>query len=265
MKPSGRSVRCGLVGNIQGYSTEDGPGIRTTVFLMGCPLRCRWCSNPEFLKPEPVTMVFGNGQQRVGEWMSPDTLSERLLRDRIFYEESDGGVTFSGGEAASQAEFVLACARLLHKEGIHVCLDTSGCCDARSFSALLSGVDLVLFDLKAADPMLHKALTGRNNAQILENLSILGASRVSWRLRLVVVPGCNDDRKDLELRLRMAASLENPPEAVDVLLYHSLGEGKYAALGLPYSLPAVPAPDSNLKDWVQGLARTLGLQPGRFG
>ncbi|WP_289424031.1 radical SAM protein, partial [Faecalibaculum rodentium] len=165
----------------------------------------------------------------------------------------------------SQAEFVLACTRLLHKEGIHVCLDTSGCCDARSFSALLSGVDLVLFDLKAADPMLHKALTGRDNAQILENLSILGASRIPWRLRLVVVPGCNDARTDLELRLQTAAGLANPPEAVDVLLYHSLGEGKYAALGLPYSLHAVPAPDPGLKEWVQDRARALGLQPGWFG
>ena len=123
----------------------------------------------------------------------------------------------------------------------------------------------MLFDLKAADPMLHKALTGRDNAQILENLSILGASRIPWRLRLVVVPGCNDARTDLELRLQTAAGLANPPEAVDVLLYHSLGEGKYAALGLPYSLHAVPAPDPGLKEWVQDRARALGLQPGWFG
>ncbi len=254
----------GLVGEIQGYSTEDGPGIRTTVFLMGCPLRCRWCSNPEFLKPEPVQLNFSGKIRTAGRWMSPEELTASLLRDKVFYEESGGGVTFSGGEAGMQTEFVCQCMTLLHQEGVHVCLDTSGCVKSADFSRLLQQTDLVLYDLKAADPALHEELTGLGNAAILANLALLGQSRVPWRLRLVLVPGCNDSRDDIRKRLELAAAQQNAPMEVDVLLYHELGRGKYKALGRAYPLESVPSFDPGLENWIRCECRRLGLSLGRY-
>lgn len=254
----------GLVGNLQGYSTEDGPGIRSTVFLMGCPLRCRWCCNPEFLEKKPVTLCFDRETRTVGEWMTARQLTDRLLRDRIFYEESGGGVTFSGGEAGMQTEFVLQCAKQLHEQGIHVCLDTSGAVDPGDFAQLLSVSDLVLFDLKAADPGLHSLLTGQDNRIILENMQLLGTSNVPWRLRIVLVPGYNDSAEDVKQRLKLAADLPNPPAAADFLLYHELGRGKYKALGLEYSLARTGQPDPDQETRLRSLAEELGLSVGRY-
>lgn len=196
--------------------------------------------------------------------MSPEELTASLLRDKFFYEESGGGITFSGGEAGMQTEFVCQCMTLLHREGVHVCLDTSGCVKSPDFSRLLKLTDLVLYDLKAADPALHQELTGRTNAVVLSNLALLGQSSVPWRLRLVLVPGCNDSRDDIRKRLELAAAQPNAPMAVDVLLYHELGRGKYKALGRAYPLMSVPPFDPGLKNWIRSECRRLGLSLDRY-
>lgn len=183
---------------------------------------------------------------------------------QVFYEESGGGITFSGGEAGMQTEFVCQCMTLLHREGVHVCLDTSGCVKSPDFSRLLKLTDLVLYDLKAADPALHQELTGRTNAAVLSNLALLGQSSVPWRLRLVLVPGCNDSRDDIRKRLELAAAQPNAPMAVDVLLYHELGRGKYKALGRAYPLMSVPPFDPGLKNWIRSECRRLGLSLDRY-
>lgn len=256
----------GLIGKIQRYSTKDGPGIRTTVFMVGCNLRCKWCANPELLKADQVmyhkekchhcgsclayegiqwdtTGVKINRSQckkikeleeicpfeayeNVGKWMGSDELVQILLKDKEYYSQSNGGVTFSGGEALLQADFVYECTKKLHEYGIHVTLDTA--C-ALPYHPVLDEVDLILLDIKAYDALLHKKCTGIKNDQILENAKKI---RKPVIVRMVLVPEFNDELEDIKKRIDFASTIHCIQ--IDFLKYHILGVSKYEQLGLSY-------------------------------
>ena len=205
--------------NIQRTCVHDGPGLRTTVFLRGCGLRCRWCQNPESLCPSPETPV------RIDEILAT------VLRDRAYYDTAGGGVTLSGGEPFLQDKTaLLALLRALKAEGLHVSVETSLNAPWAIITAAAKYVDLFLVDFKAASPALHKALTGRANALILRNFGKLAESGAHIAPRIVAVPGHNDSPDEIKALAQLLAS--QGFSAIEVLQYHSMHEDKAAKLGL---------------------------------
>lgn len=171
----------------------------------------------------------------VGKLVSMTELAAELLKDRIFYQTSSGGVTFSGGEPLWQSGFVAQLAARIKKEGIHTALDTAGDVGWCRFEEVLDSIDLVLYDIKAIDRGLHRQLTGKDNDLILANARMLAQRGTPVHIRLMLVPGLNDSVDELHARMRFVVELPNVRQ-VDVLPYHRYGQGKYARLGLDYSL-----------------------------
>ena len=201
----------------------DGPGVRAVVFLQGCPLRCRYCHNPDT-------------QEGSGTVVTAEELTARLLRFRPYFKRG-GGVTFSGGEPLMQPEFLSEMLRRLHQAGIHTRLDTAGA-GKGEYEAILTNTDLVLFDVKHEDPDDYHALTGGDIRRPQAFVEAVRKAGVPMWVRHVVVPGLTDGEAHLAA---LRAYVETLPrvERVELLPYHTLGVGKYAALGRPYSLNGV--------------------------
>lgn len=226
----------GLISTIQGYSLRDGPGIRSTVFTMGCALRCQYCSNPELLEMKIRTMELNNTSTKVGKWISSEELAKKLFKDKIFYTESKGGVTFSGGECLLQSDFVYETAKLLKEEDISIAIDTSLYVPRQNIEKVLPVVDLFLVDIKAIDDTLHQKVTSQSNRLILENLMWLKTQPVELWIRLVLVGNLNDDLEDVKKRFNFIQELGQSVTRVDVLCYHNLGLSKYKGLNMTCSL-----------------------------
>jgi pyruvate formate lyase activating enzyme len=222
----------GVVFDIVEFAMHDGPGIRTTVFLKGCPLACSWCHNPEALSSEPQTATAPTGTRTIGQIFTAQQLAERLNSQADILRANEGGVTFSGGEPLAQAAFVAEVIPLL--QNLHVVLDTSGYGSEDDFRLLASLSSLVYFDLKIMDPELHETYTGRDNAPILRNLRILGSMAVPFVARIPLVPGVTDT--DANIR-SIAAMLRDMPGLVhvDLLSYNRAAGGKYQALGMSFN------------------------------
>ena len=217
----------GVVFDIQRAALHDGPGLRTTVFLKGCPLSCVWCHNPESQKQDPET---GRSGKVYGKIMTVAEVMAIVRADRDYYEVSGGGLTISGGEPTRQYEFCLALLQAARAEGIHTCLDTCGAIDWPRLDALRPHVSLFLYDYKAANDQEHRRLTGISNDRVHENLRSLLAAGSPLRLRCPLVPGVNDS--DSHLAAIAALTLEFPETPVDIMPYHGSGLHKYADLGL---------------------------------
>ena len=239
--------------DIQRFSVHDGPGIRTTVFMKGCPLRCAWCHNPEGLTMAPQVQFFreacigckrcgGNRNlaaaekcpagalKQVGRAYAPQELLEEVLADRDFYG-SDGGVTFSGGECLLQAEFVTEMLRLIKAQGITTAIDTCGCVPWENIQATLGLCDTYLYDIKCADDALHRRFTGWGNGLILNNLKKLGQSGANIWIRVPVIPDVNDTVEEMARVADIAASTKGAAQ-VTLMPYHTLGKSKYETLSL---------------------------------
>lgn len=225
----------GLVFNIQRFTVNDGPGIRSTVFFKGCPLSCCWCHNPESQGgfPEKSTTILKVGSRKfteeviTGKLMTVSDIVLELERDRVFYDESGGGVTISGGEPCFQSAFLLELLIELKNRGIHVALDTCGYTSWEALSSTVDYVDLYLYDLKIMDEELHKKYTGVSNKLILGNIQKLADSGKQIIVRVPVIPGINDSDRDfgalLEFLLPMQANLRE----INLLPYHAAAENKY--------------------------------------
>ena len=244
----------GIVFDVKRGGVKDGPGIRTSVFLKGCPLRCIWCHNPESQLPQPETAADG---AVCGRAMSVDDVMAEVLPDIPFYAASGGGVTLTGGEPLAQPDFALALAQAAKAAGIHVALDTSGHVSWEMLARFLPAVDLFLYDFKAADSARHKELTGVDNALILANLEKLAAARARIFLRCPLVPGVNDDAHHLEA---IAALTGRLPSIEEVTLepYHPLGLEKCRKFGKTPLLAQVDFPSKATCDaWLSAVrART---------
>ena len=254
----------GIVFDIRRGVTKDGPGLRTSVFLKGCPLRCAWCHNPESQSPRPERAVTTD--ELCGRRMSVEDVMAEVRRDAVFYAASGGGVTFTGGEPLFQPDFTAALAASALAEGISVAIDTSGFAPWVAFEKILGGNGgretasplpggslLFLYDLKCMDPERHKALTGVDNATILENLRRLDASGARIWIRCPLVPGLNDSDRDLAA-IRAFVSALHGVERLDILPYHQLGLEKYAKFGKNPrpDLPGPPSP-SDIDHWRRAL------------
>jgi pyruvate formate lyase activating enzyme len=280
----------GLVFNIQRFSLHDGPGVRSTVFMKGCPLRCAWCHNPESQSTETqlvrlatrcmhcercseeelanpvvvgrtaadVALCPTGALEAVGETLTVDALVAAVLCDRIFFDESGGGVTFSGGEPLMQAAFVTECLRRLQNEGVHTAVDTSGCTSWHDLAVVAAHTNLFLYDLKVMDDARHKAATGASNRVILENLRALSAMHQNIWIRVPVIPGINDDAENMTATAAFVRELSGITR-VTLLPYHATGEPKFARVGLDYRLHDTTPPDSQRLDELAVPFRAHGL------
>jgi len=244
----------GIIFDIKEMAVHDGPGLRTTVFLKGCPLRCIWCHNPEGLSPMPQLSVRKNGCRAcglcqkgcshpdcqpfgrclhicpqgllsvAGKEISPEALAQRLKRNRALR----GGVTFSGGEPLMQAQFLLEVLDRL--EGIPVAIETSGYADEAVFRSVIERMDLVYMDLKLADDNQHRKYTGASNALILRNLQILRDSGVPCIIRTPLIPGITDTRENREAISVLAEGLVQ-----EWLEYNPMAGAKYSFFDMDYA------------------------------
>ncbi len=228
----------GLVFDIKRFAVHDGPGIRTTVFLKGCPLRCWWCHNPESqcVKSETdVKRILLDGfqhekKEELGKRMTLAQVMEVLDKDAVFYDESGGGITLSGGEPLLQADFCIEILRACHERGYHTALDTCGYAKAETIKAVAEYVDLFLYDLKHANNDQHQKFTGVELTLILENLKLLVELKKEIIIRIPVIPGINDSREDAVKFISIINGIGGIHE-VHLLPFHATAASKYKRLG----------------------------------
>lgn len=258
--------------DIQRGSYVDGPGIRTTVFFKGCNLDCKWCHNPESKSADRQMLFYSDKCTGCGKCVSVcpnkgkkcelcgkcaffcprdarklcgreygiEEVMRELLRDKCFYENSGGGVTFSGGECMLQIDFLSEILRECKTEGIHTAVDTAGNVPFSYFERILPFTDLFLYDIKAFSAEKHKEGTGADNARILENAKRLsGKSKILFRIP--VIGGFNDEETEMQKIADFLKDISH--EKVELLPYHTLGEHKYRALGKKAESFSVPSPE----------------------
>ena len=241
----------GLIFSVKRYSIHDGPGIRVTFFMKGCPLSCWWCHNPEGISPEVETveqiekvgkMEFRKTEE-AGKYYSADDILEILDKERIFINNSNGGVTFSGGEPMLQTEFLSEALKACKANGYHTAVDTSGYSSADNFKTVVPFTDLFLFDVKHLNDNLHSEYTGASNMLILENLRLLLSIGRDIIIRIPVIPGINDDNDHLEnLREFIINNKNENLKKISLLPYHKTGSSKYKKFRIPYRMGDVQQP-----------------------
>ena len=242
-----------LVFDIEKFAVHDGPGIRTVVFLKGCPLRCLWCHNPESQSFEQETMAGVNGEppETVGRAMTVEEVMASVRKDKPFYDSSGGGLTVSGGEPLAHFDFTHSLLSAAKAEGIHTAVETSGFASREHIEALLPLVDLWLWDVKAP-PVRHKALTGADAEPILDNLAFIAAHGADIVLRCPLVPGVNDGG-DALAHIAHLAETTTGVRRIDLEPYHPMGEGKSRRLGRENGFTAPFASDADKARWIDGL------------
>jgi pyruvate formate lyase activating enzyme len=234
----------GTIFDIKKFAIHDGPGIRTTVFFKGCPLDCWWCHNPEGRKLETETLSVKPGgsisdsdnparTEVIGRHVSVAVVMEEILKDVVFYDQSGGGVTLSGGEPMMQPEFLLELLQTCKESCLNTALDTSGYAPWDEFERIHDLVDLFLYDLKIMDDRAHSKYTGVSNELILENLVRLSSMGNKVEPRIPLIPGITDTKKNLIAVAEFLTPLKNIRHVV-LLPYNKLGEDKFRKFDLTY-------------------------------
>ena len=241
----------GLIFDIRRFSVHDGPGIRTTVFFKGCPLRCQWCHNPEgqdkSIEEFDKTIILDGKKyprkEKTGKKLTVTAVMEEILRDRIFYEESGGGVTFSGGEPLMQPGFLKSLLLECRRNNIHTAVDTCGLAANEIFRDIIPYTDLFLYDLKIMDTELHRRFTGESNELIIGNLKFLSRQEKNILIRFPVIPGITDTRnninsmKDFLINIFISGDDKSGQNnfsgrfKMSILPFHSMSGHKYELLG----------------------------------
>ena len=251
---AGRTMKTPLLLDTKRMAIHDGPGIRTTFFVKGCPLKCVWCHNPESIKTEPQWARFQHlckhhakctmdeatcptrALKLYGRPMSLDDIVAKALEDKAFYDTSGGGVTVSGGEPLFFWEWAAELFRRFKAAGLHTCMDTSLYAPPAAIDALMPVTDMWLPDYKAESDTLHMKHTGVSNRIIKMNLERLVAAKVPLEVRCLVVPGCTDGA-DIKARHRYLAALGIPAKSIVDLEYYDYARSKYLALGMKDTMP----------------------------
>ena len=234
----------GIIFDLKRYAIHDGPGIRTTVFLKGCPLDCRWCHNPEGKNPGVETLTIGSDDsvesstKVIGREMTTDEVMQEVLKDRIFYEQSGGGVTFSGGEPLMQIDFLHDLVLKSKRLGLNTVLDTCGYAASEDLDRIIDYIDLFLYDLKLIDEDEHIRYTGVSNGTILENLRTLLERDKKVQIRIPLIPGITDTESRLNSMGQFLLSLDGI-EDISLLSYNQFCEDKSKRFANNKKLPAM--------------------------
>ena len=254
----------GRIFNIQRFSLHDGPGVRTIVFLKGCPLRCRWCCNPESQSFECESITTGGVTKNLGEDITVGEILREVERDRAYYYRSGGGgMTLSGGECLMQPEFSEALLRCAKEKGISTAIETTGYAPIEVIRRLLPYVDTVLMDIKHISSEKHKEFTGKDNALILENAKIIAREARRLIIRTPVIPTFNDTDEEIRAIVEFAKSLDTVRE-IHLLPYHRIGSDKYAGLGRKYMMEYIRVPEKERMQKLLGIVNDIGLE-GKIG
>ena len=225
----------GRIFDVQRFSVHDGPGIRTIIFLKGCPLRCKWCCNPESQQYEIQKMVVNGVPKTMGRDVTVQEVLNEVRKDLTYYWRSGGGVTLSGGECLFQSDFAAAILRACKEQCINTAIETTGFAPFSNIQKLLPWLDVVLMDIKHVDDEKHKAFTGQSNRLILENAKKIAESGANLVIRVPVVPEFNHTPREIYQIAKFAEQLPGV-KRIHLLPYHRLGEDKYAGLGRKYEL-----------------------------
>lgn len=281
----------GIIFNIQKFCVHDGDGIRTCVFLKGCPLRCIWCHNPEGFEKAPLLsfdeskcsscgrclsvcsarkvengalkierekctvcgkcteLCLNGANEIIGKEMSASQVIDEVMKDKIFYDSSSGGLTVSGGEPSYQAEFAIELLTLAKEKGISIATETCGTGSLDFYKKALALGTTFLFDIKCLDPALHKNLTGADNTRIMANLRFLMDSGADIIIRLPMIPGCNDSDGDIAVLSEFLNKNKQHYRYAEIMPYHSLGTGKAKKAGINPAYVHQNATDEQISRW----------------
>lgn len=239
-----KTVKTGIIFDIKEMAIHDGPGLRTTVFMKGCPLRCQWCHNPEGLDAAPQQANSNGDTRTVGREYTSAELAELLNSQADIFRTTGGGFTFSGGEPLKQAPFLAEVIDQLHKT--HLLLDTSGYASAEDFALLLPKVDHVYYDLKLLNDEEHRRWTGVSNQPILDNLYTMDRQGTPYTIRFPLIPQITDTESNLKNLLNTIEPLQNLSE-LHILPYNALAGGKYETYGMRYTLGNEPCSSESIK------------------
>ena len=305
---SGAKKVDGIIFSIQRYSTEDGPGIRTTVFMKGCSLRCSWCQNPEGLSKEPDLVWYqtrcvaaleclkvcqeealklteegmsidrekctrcgecvkacpAGALELIGKRYNTEELLDEVLRDRAFYEKSNGGVTFGGGEPMLQVDFLEDVLPKLKEINIHVAIDTCGAVPWKYFERIIDHVDLFLFDLKLLDEKKFREYTRGDIGLVTDNARQISSRKIPMWVRTPIIPGYTDDEENI--RSISEFIVRNLPTAqrYDLLSFNNMGKSKYERLGMNWELKDVPLIEKGDMEEFKKIAEGTGLSNVRW-
>lgn len=234
----------GRIFDIQRFSVHDGPGIRTIVFLKGCPLRCHWCCNPESQHHEIETMLINGKEKIMGRDVTVQEVMDEVWKDRPYYRRSGGGITLSGGECLFQAEFSATLLQSCIEDGINTAIETTGYAPYDRLAMLLPWVDTVMMDIKQVDDKKHQEFTGKSNRLILENAQKIAQKGNNLIIRVPVIPTFNDTEGEIAAIAAFADSLPNV-KRIHLLPYHRLGEDKYKGLRRRYLMEGIGTPEND--------------------
>lgn len=294
----------GLIFNIQRFSVHDGPGIRTTVFMKGCPLSCGWCSNPESqdfdaqlmtrdvkctgcgacteVCPNIAIRINAHGEREIdwdtcdqclqcvdacaygalarsGTLMNVEAVLEEVMSDQLFYKNSGGGITVSGGEPLLQNEFVAELLRVCKDEGLLTAVDTTGFVEWPKIQHVLPWTDLLLWDIKHLDETKHKKATGAGTRLILENLKRASTQAKIW-LRIPLIKGFNDDPRHIHNMITLARNIH--VEKISLLPYHEGGRSKCEQIGRDYPIVGAQPPSEKTVDSLKNMITHAGITAG---
>lgn len=293
-----------LLFDIKPYSINDGPGIRITVFLKGCPLNCLWCHNPESISPHTQKMYSKSkcigcstcvencpqdalkltpdgivtdvdtcnlcgicadvcptkAMEMSGRPATVEEVMKVVRRETVMMDQSEGGITISGGEPLMQPDFLIELLDACGREGIHRAVDTSGFAKTEILLEVAKRTDLFLYDLKMMDPDKHKKYTGVGNEKILSNLKLLAESGAAINIRIPFIQGVNTDEQNIRDTAAFIAALAGPPKPVNLLAYHNIAINKHNKLGQEYDQTGLSEPGGEEISWAIAIFAEFGLQ-----
>jgi len=253
----------GRVFNIQRFSIHDGPGVRTIVFLKGCPLRCKWCCNPESQEWEIQKMRVGDKVKTVGKDVTVGEVIDQVEKDRIYYRRSGfGGMTLSGGECTWQPDFSEALLKTAKGNGITTAIETTAYAEIDVIRRLLPYIDTVLMDIKHMNENKHREYTTKDNSLILDNAKIIAREAKKLIIRTPVVPTFNDTEEEIREIAEFAASIG--VTEMHLLPYHRIGSDKYAGLGRRYEMAHINVPEKEKMQALLDVVNAVGLK-GQIG
>lgn len=249
----------GRIFDIQRFSVHDGPGVRTIVFLKGCVLRCKWCCNPESQKYEIEQMTTGGKTKTVGRDVTVAEVMEEVLKDRIYYRRSGGGLTLSGGESLCQPEFAADLLRAAKEAGLDTAIESTAAAPIDTIRKLLPYLDHYLMDIKHTNPAKHKEFTGKENTLMLENAKILSKEAKHLVIRVPVIPTFNNTKEEIASIAKFTSEIL-PEGEINLLPYHRLGQDKYKGLNRRYEMEHIlPPADQEMLELLK-VAEGFGLK-----